>query len=145
MGAEIIFADEASVRTDYHAGTTWAPIGVTPTVTATGERKSLKMISAVNPRGKFRFGITEGSFDAAQFIAFIKRLSADVGRPIIMIVDNSSLHKARSVKEYIQSTEGRVQAHFLPPYSPDSTPMSGSGRTSRTPASVVASPKESTT
>ena len=24
-GAVILFADEASVRTDYHAGTTWSP------------------------------------------------------------------------------------------------------------------------
>jgi hypothetical protein len=33
VGATILFADEASVRTDYHAGTTWAPVGQTPVVT----------------------------------------------------------------------------------------------------------------
>lgn len=30
VGASIFFADEAGVRTDHHAGTTWAPIGRTP-------------------------------------------------------------------------------------------------------------------
>jgi hypothetical protein len=28
--AAIFFADEASVRTNYHAGTTWAPVGADP-------------------------------------------------------------------------------------------------------------------
>jgi transposase len=30
VGARIYFADEAGVRSDYHAGTTWAPVGQTP-------------------------------------------------------------------------------------------------------------------
>jgi transposase len=49
-GASIFFADEASVRTDHHAGTTWAPVGQTPMVTATGERKAIKMVSAISPK-----------------------------------------------------------------------------------------------
>src|SRR5215218_5796369 len=32
VGATIYFADEAGVRSDYHAGTTWAPVGRTPVV-----------------------------------------------------------------------------------------------------------------
>jgi Winged helix-turn helix len=30
VGATIYFVDEAGVRSDYHAGTTWAPVGQTP-------------------------------------------------------------------------------------------------------------------
>src|SRR4051794_976958 len=37
-GGTVWFVDEAGVRSDYHAGTTWAPVGQTPTVTATGAR-----------------------------------------------------------------------------------------------------------
>ena len=40
-GATIYFADEAGLRSDYHAGTTWAPVGQTPVVKATGARHSL--------------------------------------------------------------------------------------------------------
>ncbi len=46
-GATVYFADEAGIRSDYHAGTTWAPVGRTPIVKATGARHSLNMISAV--------------------------------------------------------------------------------------------------
>ena len=38
VGGTVWFVDEAGVRSDYHAGTTWAPVGQTPTVTATGAR-----------------------------------------------------------------------------------------------------------
>ena len=35
-GAVIYFADEAGIRSDYHAGTTWSPVGQTPVVKNTG-------------------------------------------------------------------------------------------------------------
>jgi hypothetical protein len=35
-GAAIFFADESSVRTDFHAGNTWAPVGRTPCSRARG-------------------------------------------------------------------------------------------------------------
>src|SRR5512133_2255843 len=38
VGATIYFTDEAGVRSDYHAGTTWAPVGRTPVVVTTGDR-----------------------------------------------------------------------------------------------------------
>jgi transposase len=34
-GATIYFGDEAGIRLDYHAGTTWAPVGRTPVVHGT--------------------------------------------------------------------------------------------------------------
>src|SRR3712207_1706543 len=37
-GGTVFFVDEAGVRSDYHAGTTSAPVGRTPTVAATGAR-----------------------------------------------------------------------------------------------------------
>jgi hypothetical protein len=40
-GGAVFFADEAGVRSDYHAGTIWAPVGQTPTVRATGARFGL--------------------------------------------------------------------------------------------------------
>lgn len=54
-GATIYVADEAGVRSDYHAGTTWAPVGHTPVVNVTGARHSLHMISAVTAHGLLRF------------------------------------------------------------------------------------------
>src|SRR3954447_4711174 len=37
-GGTVFFIDEAGVRSDYHAGTTWAPVAQTPAVRTTGAR-----------------------------------------------------------------------------------------------------------
>ena len=50
-GATIYFADEAGIRSDYHAGTTWSPAGQTPEVKNTGARYSVNMISVVSAKG----------------------------------------------------------------------------------------------
>ena len=67
VGATILFADEASVRTDYHAGTTWAPVGQTPVVTASAVRQAVKMVSAIGQRGELSFQVHEGSMNAERF------------------------------------------------------------------------------
>jgi transposase len=38
------------------------------------------------------------------------------------VVDGSSVHKAKIVKEYVAGTGGRLELFFLPPYSPELNP-----------------------
>ena len=120
--AAIFFGDEASVRTDYHAGTTWAPVGQTPVVRATGQRLAIKMVSAVSPRGELRFRVHEGTMNASRFIEFCRGLLHDIDRPVFLVVDGSSVHKAVKVREFVASTQGRLQLFFLPSYSPQPNP-----------------------
>ncbi len=63
-GALIFFADESGIRSDTHTGTTWAPVGETPIVQATGARFSLNRLSAVNAQGGLRFMTVEGRVTA---------------------------------------------------------------------------------
>ena len=81
-GATIYFADEAGIRSDYHAGTTWAPVGRTPVVKATGARFSLNMLSAVSAQGALRFMIQDGTVNATVIIDFCKRLLRDADGPV---------------------------------------------------------------
>lgn len=121
-GAAIFFADEASVRTNYHAGTTWAPIGKTPVVTGSGKYDSISMVSAVSPRGELHFQINEDGTRKAEFLEFCKKLVADVGRPVFLILDNGPVHHAIILKDYVEKSEGMLTIFFLPPYSPDLNP-----------------------
>jgi transposase len=122
-GASIFFADEASIRTDHHAGTTWAPVGQTPVVITTGERKSVNMISAISPRGELRFRVQEGKMNAGKFIDFLKALLDSVPGKIFLIVDGHPVHKAKKVSEFVkEKADGRLSIFFLPPYSPDLNP-----------------------
>lgn len=121
-GGSIFFCDEAGVRTDYHSGTTWAPVGQTPIVQGTGNRKSVNMISAVSPRGKLHFSFVDGNVNAANFIEYLKKLMHDIPRPIFLIVDGHPAHTAQATREFVQGTEGRLNLYFLPPYSPELNP-----------------------
>ena len=121
-GATICFADEAGMRSDYHTGTTWSEKGQTPVVGVTGRRFSLNMISAVSPQGEFRFMLHEGSVNASVFLEFLKRLMIGAKKPVFLVVDGHPIHKAKPVKEYIESLKGMLKRFFLPPYSPHLNP-----------------------
>jgi transposase len=121
-GGSIFFCDEAGVRTDYHSGTTWAPVGQTPVVRGTGKRKSLNMISAVSPRGEIHFSFVDGNLNAEKFIEYLRKLMSDIPGPIFLIVDGHSAHTAGMTREFVQETAGRLNLYFLPPYSPELNP-----------------------
>jgi transposase len=122
-GAIIFFEDEASIRTDHHSGTTWAPVGQTPVVITTGERKSINMISAISPRGELRFRVYEGKMNADVFIGFLKALLESVPGKIYLIVDGHPVHRSKKAREFVEEqSEGRLKMFFLPPYSPDLNP-----------------------
>jgi transposase len=133
--ATIYFADEAGIRSDYHAGTTWAPVGQTPVVATTGARHQVDLISAVTPGGGLRFATINGKLDAPKFIDFCRRLLGDTAGPVFLIIDSHPVHRSRAVKAFAASTKGRLQLFFRPtPRS--SIPTSGCGRTSSTTASA---------
>jgi transposase len=121
-GATVWFADEAGIRSDYHAGTTWSPVGQTPQVKNTGARYSVNMISVVSAQGALRFAVYEGSTNAATFIDFCQRLLHDAPGPVYLIVDGHPAHRATATKEFAASTQGRLKLFFLPGYSPELNP-----------------------
>lgn len=122
QGATIYFADEAGIRSDYHTGTSWAPVGQTPVVEVTGRRFSFNMISAVSPGGEFRFMIHEGSVTATTFKQFLTRLMVGASKPIFLIVDGHPIHKSKLVKDYVASLNGQLTLFYLPPYAPQLNP-----------------------
>lgn len=120
--AEIFFGDEASIRSDYHSGTTWALKGQTPVIETTGARFSVSMISAVNARGYLRFMAINGRLNSEIFIDFLKRLIHNAEKPIFLIVDNHPVHKSVKVQKFVRSTKGKLRLFFVPPYSPELNP-----------------------
>ena len=61
-------------------------------------------------------------FNSEQFIEFLKRLMAGHKKKITIIVDGHSSHKSGKVKEFIESTKGKLKIYYLPPYSPELNP-----------------------
>ena len=122
-GADIYFGDAAHMRSDHHAGRTWGKKGETPIVQVTGARHGMSLISAITSKGHMRFMIKEkGGVNADVFIVFLKRLLVGATRPIYLIVDNGSAHRAKKTKAFVESLGDKLMLFFLPPYSPDRNP-----------------------
>src|SRR3954463_994581 len=125
-GGTVFFVDEAGVRSNYHAGTTWAPGAKTPAVHTTGARFALNLISAISAQGGLRFSVLAGTLTAAGFIAFLQRLRHDAQRagtgPVFCIVDNHPVHRAKAVDRFVASTDGGLRLHRLPASSPQLNP-----------------------
>ena len=56
------------------------------------------------------------------FVEFLKRLMVNAKSPIFLVVDDHSTHKAGVVQRFVRVQEGRLELHFLPPYSPELNP-----------------------
>ena len=122
LGAKIFFLDEAGFQSDPCLGRTYGLKGKTPVVKTSGQRQSLNVISAVNARGEFWAATYTGKLNAESFVVFLQNFMQGRAHKVFLVVDGHPAHKAKSVKRYMQSLEGRLELHFLPPYAPDLNP-----------------------
>jgi len=122
VGAMIFFLDEAGFQSDAPLGRTYGLKGDTPVVRTSGQRQSINVISAVNARGEFWAATYTGKLNAVAFVAFLQNFMRGRRGKVFLVVDGHPAHKANIVKHYVQSLEGRLELHFLPPYAPDLNP-----------------------
>ena len=121
-GAEIYFWDESGFRADTVHGKTWAPKCKTPVIDRPGQRQSISAASAVNAKGGFWFATYQGALNAELFIELLKKMMRGRCKPVHLVVDGLPAHKKANVRQYIESTKGKLTMHVLPGYAPDLNP-----------------------
>jgi transposase len=121
-GAEIYFWDESGFRADAVQGKTWGVRGCTPVVEVPGPRQSVSAASAVNAKGAFWFVTYKGGMTAELFVALLKHMMRGRRKPLLLVLDSLPAHKARMVRDYVASTNGKLELHFLPGYAPELNP-----------------------
>ena len=121
-GADIFFLDEVGVRSDDPLGRSYGLRGKTPVVKTSGQRQKINAISAVNAKGAFWYQVYSGMLTAVLFVVMLKDLMKGRKKPVMLVVDGLPVHKAKLVAKYVESTRGRLELHFLPPYAPDLNP-----------------------
>lgn len=120
--ARIFFLDEAGFSSEPNLGRTYGLKGQTPIVSTTGQRQKVNAISALSAKGEFWSQVYTGGLNAARFIEFLKDFRRGGRGKVFLVVDGHPSHKANAVKQYLQSTGGMLELHFLPPYAPDLNP-----------------------
>ena len=121
----IYWGDETGISNQDQIGRSYAPKGQTPVVARTAKRITRSMISAVSNRGLMRFMLYEGALNADGFIAFLRRLTKDAGRKVVLIVDNLKVHKAGKVTAWVKSHAHEIELFHLPSYHYAATFIAG--------------------
>jgi transposase len=84
--------------------------------------KNTTLVAALAPDGLHEPWLIEGAMDSATFAWYITEQLAPTLRPgQIVVLDNLSVHKGARIRQAIEARH--CQLLFLPPYSPDFTPI----------------------
>ena len=121
-GGDVFFWDESGFRADAVHGRTWGVRGQTPVVERPGQRQSISAASAVNAKGGFWYCTYEGGLSAELFVSLLRKMMRHRPKPVHLVVDGPPAHKTKLVKDYVQSTQGRLTLHILPGYAPELSP-----------------------
>ena len=120
--AAIYWGDEMGLRSDHVAGTSFAPMGQTPVIRATGQRFGCNMISAITNKGALAFMVFTGKFQTAVFVEFMRRLLLQVKGRITLIVDGHPVHRSRHARQFVDENAKRLRLIRLPGYCPELNP-----------------------
>lgn len=121
-GAKIYFLDETGFSSEPNLRRTYGLKGETPVVKTSGQRQKVNVISAVSMQGAFWCQVYTHTLKQAEFITFLKDFMTGQRGKVFLVLDSHPAHIANSVKEYVQSTQGQLELHFLPPYAPELNP-----------------------
>jgi transposase len=120
--AVIYWGDEMGLRSDHVTGTSYAPVGRTPVVRATGQRFGCNMISAITNKGALAFMVFQGKFKAPVFVTFLQRLLKQVVGTIYLIVDGHPVHKSVKAMRFAATHSSRLRLIRMPGYCPELNP-----------------------
>ncbi len=122
---EVFYVDEADIDLNPRIGLAYIKRGQQPLVLTPGRNIKYYVAGALNSRTG-RIVYTHGlRKDSGLFVSLLERLAATYrrARRIHLVLDNYIIHKSRWTLRRLDSFQGRIQLHFLPPYSPDDNPI----------------------
>ncbi|MGZ3639746.1 MAG: IS630 family transposase [Ktedonobacterales bacterium] len=120
---QFVFVDESGTNIALTRLYGWAPhdqraSGSVPR----NHGKNTMVVAALTLDGLHVPWLIEGAMDTATFEWYITEELAPTLRPgQVVVLDNLSVHKAESIRHAIEARQ--CQLLFLPPYSPDFTPI----------------------
>lgn len=122
VGAKIYFEDESGISLNIFSGRTWAQRGQTPVVYRSGQRTKRTMAAVISAEGEMYFETYPGGTTAERYRSFLENLN-EVDESIKLVIhDGLPSHRAKLVKEYVDSTDGKLKLFQLPGYSPELNP-----------------------
>jgi len=124
---EVFYVDEADIDLNPRIGLTYIRRGHQPLVLTPGKNVKYYIAGALNVRtGRvlYSHGPKKNSTLFVDMLDVLCRAYRRA-RNIHIVLDNYIIHKSRYTLEALEAMRGRIQLHFLPPYSPEHNPIEG--------------------
>lgn len=124
LAEDLVFLDESGFNLAMTQRYAWAPVGQRAVSFAPRNwGDNLTFVAALTAMGDILAPLLlRGGMDAATFEQYVERMLAPSLRPgNIVLMDNLAAHKGPKVREHIEAVG--AQLVFLPPYSPDMSPI----------------------
>ena len=120
---QLVFVDESGTHISLTRRYGWAPHDQRATGSVPRNHgKNTTLVAALAPDGLHVPSMIEGAMETATFEWYITEQLAPTLRPgQVVVLDNLSVHKAARIRQAIEARH--CQLLFLPPYSPDFTPI----------------------
>ena len=115
----LAYVDEAGFAQVHPNRSAWTPVGERHLIEAKRGKRLNVLAAMLSTGGLFSAKLWQTTNSDA-FVGFLGLLREHAGKPITVILDNASIHKAKSnahITKFLE-TQG-VTLYFLPPYSPE--------------------------
>ncbi|MDO9199732.1 MAG: IS630 family transposase [Hydrogenophaga sp.] len=116
---ELVYFDESGFAQVHPNRSAWTPCGEQHCIEAPrGQR--LNVMAALFSSGKVVHTRYWLSSTAEVFLGFVSELAKNVGKPVVIVLDNASIHRAAAIQPALKLLQkSGVTLKFLPPYSPE--------------------------
>lgn len=113
------YVDEVGFSQVHPNRSAWTPIRSRHLIEAK-RGKRLNVLAAMISSGELFSAKLWRTTTAEAFSGFLSLLHEHVGKPLTVILDNASIHKAKGEQRIIKYLESQgLTLYFLPPYSPE--------------------------
>jgi transposase len=117
----LMYTDQMSTKLHPKLPYVWTRNGK-PLVPTNCSHKRLNTIAAIEPTIGTKVCATYEKNNADSFVDFLSRLEREIGKNIVLVLDNYPVHHSKKVREFLE-TSGKIALKFLPTYSPDFNPI----------------------
>ncbi len=101
----------------------WGPPRAAPLVRVASGRFRLHRLAASSPEGQLSDIVREGPATAEVFREFPQQIAEGTDRKMPLAADNCSVHRAKTIQEWLAANQAAVESYFQPTYLPPVNPV----------------------
>ena len=117
MGADIAFEDEAGVGMMTRSGRPWGKVGHPPEVAVSDRRGGYNVLSIITATGELHYSLEAKTINGERDVEFLQQLLHGHPRPLIIMADRASFHKASVVHQFVRAHRTQIRMFFFPTHS----------------------------